>query len=121
MVEIDVDWVFRLNQLYYRPIVSSSFFYISVSFLSFIFCLCLLDLKQRFSSIRSLREKEQQKKATGTPSIKIENFEEMEESVGESTPQAEFCFHRYQNCYSKGYYDYQICLISLKSAALDDF
>ncbi|XP_062003521.1 uncharacterized protein LOC133721029 [Rosa rugosa] len=61
MVEIDVDRVFRLNQLHSQSI--------------------------RFSPIRSLREKEQQKKAAGSPAVKIVNFEEMEESVGENTPQ----------------------------------
>ncbi|XP_050383557.1 uncharacterized protein LOC126800271 [Argentina anserina] len=61
MVEIDVDRVFRLNQLHSYTI--------------------------RVSPIRSLREKEQQKKATGSTPIKIVNFEEMEESVGENTPQ----------------------------------
>ncbi|KAL6146347.1 PREDICTED: uncharacterized protein LOC101295356 [Fragaria vesca subsp. vesca] len=61
MVEIDVDRVFRLNQLHSQSI--------------------------RFSPIRSLRQKEQQKKATGSTPVKIVNFEEMEESVGENTPQ----------------------------------
>ncbi|PRQ42684.1 hypothetical protein RchiOBHm_Chr3g0460321 [Rosa chinensis] len=61
MVEIDVDRVFRLNQLHSQSI--------------------------RFSPIRSLREKEQQKKAAGSPAVKIVNFEELEESVGENTPQ----------------------------------
>lgn len=60
MLEIDVDRVFRLNQLHAQSI--------------------------RFSPIRSLRQKEQQKKATESP-VKTVKIEEMEESVGENTPQ----------------------------------
>ncbi|KAI5326108.1 hypothetical protein L3X38_035182 [Prunus dulcis] len=62
MLEIELDRIYRLNQLHTRSI--------------------------RVSPIRSLREKEQQKKATKIESTPQEvTAEDMEESVDENTPQ----------------------------------
>ncbi|ONI03987.1 hypothetical protein PRUPE_6G295300 [Prunus persica] len=62
MLEIELDRIYRLNQLHTRS--------------------------NRVSPIRSLREKEQQKKATKIESTTQEvTAEDMEESVDENTPQ----------------------------------
>lgn len=70
MLETELDRIYRLNQLHVQSIVSSDLTSnaFSFPFMFLNFYLTLSVLEQRVSPIRSLREKEEEKKADESPS-----------------------------------------------------